>query len=283
MVSPPIPGRQNRSLEHPDGCPNMNQTSASFEASRNSLYELCGKLFGMCWSRGILFSCENPGHSFLCCASHWSKHILCINSIETMFHMCMWGSLSPRLTRIVHSVPSLMQLGVRCCGVGPGHKHESKLHDSTYTLDLSRAWAHAIVDQLVQLGAVPRAQSLPHSANPLHRIAQVASDSQPTRKKIPPMVSEFRCVLTIDTPQPFLLGDFRKLESSVAIPANARTDGDVRVLPPGSRILRRQMLGVKNNLSRRGMFSYLNVFLFGKILHENFSTACCFPIFTPSH
>ena len=244
-VSPPIPGRQNRSLEHPDGCPNMNQTSASFEASRNSLYELCGKLFGMCWSRGILFSCENPGHSCLWHTSHWSKHILCINSIETMFHVCMWGSLSPRLTRIVHSVPSLMQLGVRCCGVGPGHKHESKLHDSTYTLDLSRAWAHAIVEQLVQLGAAPRAQSLPHASNPLHRSAQVASDSQPTRKKIPPMVSEFRCVLTIDTPQPFLLGDFRKLESSVAIPANARTDGDVRVLPPGSRILRRQMLGVK--------------------------------------
>ena len=190
-VSPPIPGRQHRSPEHPDGCPDLDQTVASFEASRNSLYELCGRLFCTCWSKGILFSCENPGHSLLWRTSHWCKHTLCLHSIETMFHMCMWGSLSPRLTRIVHSVPALMQLGVRCCGVGPGHKHEAlgKLHDSTYPLDLSRAWAHAIVDQLLELGAVPRAQALPASNNPLHRDAQVAADSQPTRKKIPPLVS----------------------------------------------------------------------------------------------
>ena len=158
----------------------------------------------------------------------------------------MWGSLSPRLTRIVHSVPALMQLGIRCCGVGPGHKHESlaKLHDSTYTLDLSRAWAHAIVTQLVELGAVPRAQSLLEADNPLHRDAQVAADSQPTRKKIPPLVSEFRCIVTIDTPVPFLSGDTRKLDKAVTIPSSARTDADLQVLPQGSRILRRQLLGV---------------------------------------
>ena len=250
-VSPPIPGRQHRSPEHPDGCPDLDQTVASFEASRNSLYELCGRLFCTCWSKGILFSCENPGHSLLWRMSHWCKHTLCLHSIETMFHMCMWGSLSPRLTRIVHSVPALMQLGVRCCGVGPGHKHEAlgKLHDSTYPLDLSRAWAHAIVDQLLELGATPRAQALPASNNPLHRDAQVAADSQPTRKKIPPLVSEFRCVITVDTSAPFLPGEMKKIDKPVPIPPAARTNSDVQILPPGSRILRRQLLGVSEPAS----------------------------------
>ncbi|CAE7214265.1 unnamed protein product [Symbiodinium sp. CCMP2592] len=242
-VSPPALNQKHRSLKHRDGA-----DASCYSASCNLLYEFCGKLFSMCWSKGILFSCENPGQSELWRTPQWCKHTLCLNSIDTVFHMCMWGSLSPRFTRIVHSVPSLTQLGVRCCGVSSSHTHESRnaLHDSTFPLDLSRAWANAIVEQLVALGALPRARSLDESRAPLHREAQVAAASQPTRKKVPPLVSEFRCVATIDTPKPFLDTASKKLEGPIPIPAGAKCDTTLTVLPAGSRVIRRQLLGVSS-------------------------------------
>ncbi|CAE7560223.1 unnamed protein product [Symbiodinium sp. CCMP2592] len=242
-VSPPALNQKHRSLKHRDGA-----DASCYSASCSLLYEFCGKLFSMCWSKGILFSCENPGQSELWRTPQWCKHTLCLNSIDTVFHMCMWGSLSPRFTRIVHSVPSLTQLGVRCCGVSSSHTHESRnaLHDSTFPLDLSRAWANAIVEQLVALGALPRARSLDESRAPLHREAQVAAASQPTRKKVPPLVSEFRCVATIDTPKPFLDTASKKLEGPIPIPAGAKCDTTLTVLPAGSRVIRRQLLGVSS-------------------------------------
>ena len=63
------------------------------------------------------------------------------------------------------------------------------------------------------------------------------------------MVSEFRCVVTIDTHKIFLPGETKKLETAVHIPSDARTNSDVRTLPPGSRILRRQLLGVSEPAS----------------------------------
>ncbi|CAE7775417.1 RE1 [Symbiodinium sp. CCMP2592] len=242
-VSPPALNQKHRSLKHRDGA-----DASCYSASCSLLYEFCGKLFSVCWSKGILFSCENPGQSELWRTPQWCKHTLCLNSIDTVFHMCMWGSLSPRFTRIVHSVPSLTQLGVRCCGVSSSHTHESRnvLHDSTFPLDLSRAWANAIVEQLVALGALPRARSLDESRVPLHREAQVAAASQPTRKKVPPLVSEFRCVATIDTPKPFLDTASKKLEGPIPIPAGAKCDTTLTVLPAGSRVIRRQLLGVSS-------------------------------------
>lgn len=50
-----------------------------------------GRILSVCWSTGILFSCENPGHSFFWTTSHWQKHSLCMSSHDTTFQICMWA------------------------------------------------------------------------------------------------------------------------------------------------------------------------------------------------
>ena len=245
----PKPARSDR---HPDGLPNLPPSLAGRVQSANKLYELSSYLFRECWDRGILVSCENPARSFMWATSAWRSSMSDIEPIHTTFHHCMWGGTRPKLTRLVHTVPALSQLAVTCCGESDVHVHEpwgrtpegwSTSQETAYPVELCRAWAHTLREQLLSLGAKPPAEDLAASCAPLHRAAQVAVGRQPSKRRAPPLVKEFRVIVSIDTVEPFLHEASKKLENPVLLPPGACVQPPCNELPAGSRILRRQLLG----------------------------------------
>ncbi|CAE7572936.1 unnamed protein product, partial [Symbiodinium sp. CCMP2592] len=115
--------------------------------------------------------------------------------LSTSLHQCMFGSYRRKATRILHTVPFLQKLGVTCDG---GHDHEpwrspaqNRLKDAGLPPLLCKTFAQALVDQLVACGARAPACSLANASLSLSMGARVATATQPSGRKIPPLVPEF--------------------------------------------------------------------------------------------
>ena len=187
-----------RSADHPHGVPGLAGVKASRVRAVNNLYDLCGRIFSYAVAHGILITCENPSRSHMWNTSHWLKHTACLDFLEVDFQSCVYGGERPRNIRLVHMVPRLEGLKASCPGVSSTHVHapwrgaKPVQADSAYPVELCRLWAELLVSQLLDLGAKPLPKELSDAQPKLHWAAQAATSVQIPRKRLPPLVKEWK-------------------------------------------------------------------------------------------
>ena len=99
----------------------------------------------------------------------------------------MFGSYRRKATRILHTNPYLQKLALACDG---SHAHEpwrapaqNRQKDSSFPPMLCKAYADAVVSQLVACGVAAPPVALAEAPLSLSLAARVATSSQPTGRK----------------------------------------------------------------------------------------------------
>ena len=118
-------GRYNppvlRTDEYPNGLPNLSFQFRDRVAKANRLYATTADLCQWCVRHGVLFSIENPGRSFMWLTDAMQDFLANAPHFDTLFHHCQYGSNRRKLTRLVHNIPTFLQLENLCDG---SHPHE---------------------------------------------------------------------------------------------------------------------------------------------------------------
>ena len=78
----------------------------SLAAKANDLYSITCQLLKLCCDKGILWSCENPGWSFMWQTTPFVDLFSSIKCMSTEMHHCMFGSSRRKLTKLIHNVDS---------------------------------------------------------------------------------------------------------------------------------------------------------------------------------
>ena len=148
--------------------------------------------------------------------------------------------------------PASDKLCLQCPGESSDHQHlpwgrisrfrYATSEETAYPLPLCRTMAQLLLRELTEKGYRPPPRSLADPLLNLHHAAQVSAGAQPRGKRVPPMVSEFRTIVSVDSNHDFLPRGTR-LEASLPLPVDATCDQAVSLLPAGSRILQRLHLG----------------------------------------
>ena len=238
-----------RSADHPHGVPGLAGVKASRVRAVNNLYDLCGRIFSYAVAHGILITCENPSRSHMWNTSHWLKHTACLDFLEVDFQSCVYGGERPRNIRLVHMVPRLEGLKASCPGVSSTHVHapwrgaKPVQADSAYPVELCRLWAELLVSQLLDLGAKPLPKELSDAQPKLHWAAQAATSVQIPRKRLPPLVKEWKEVVQLESSCPILPG-VTKLKEPFLLSDEVRRSLPLSSLPEGCKVLRRETRGV---------------------------------------
>ena len=250
------PGRFNpppaRSDSFPDGLPNLGGTLKERVLTANRLYNLCGYIFKRCYQLGVMASVENPGRSFMWNTTHWTRHID-FPTYHTMFHHCCYGSQRRKLTRLVHTMPLLNNMCATCPGESKTHKHLgwglagntwATAQETSYPYQLCQTWASIFFEQLIQFDAIPPAASMSERDIHDHKAAQAELGTQAKRKRLPPLVKEFKDVFhVVCNPHQIPPG---KIDIPWPIPTTCEHTFPSQNIPAGSRIVRTQILGDVN-------------------------------------
>ena len=157
------------------------------------------ELITLCQQHKILWSCENPGRSFMWQTTPFVELFRTTPYESTGMHHCMYGSSRRKLTRLIHNIPSFRQLCQMCDN---SHEHEpwgqkpdgswATSEVTAYPWPLARAIATQVVLQLQDQGVVCHLPSFAEQECTIQAM-RAATNIQP-RKNLPPMVPEFKQV-----------------------------------------------------------------------------------------
>ena len=89
---------------YPNGLPWLTKEQQERVDKANELYRITCELILLCQSRGILWSCENPGRSFMWQTKPFVELFSEIQCMSTDFHHCMFGSARRKLTKLIHNI-----------------------------------------------------------------------------------------------------------------------------------------------------------------------------------
>ena len=160
-------------------------------------------MIGVCHSQGTLWSCENPGRSFMRDTRPFKQLQQELPSKSTFLHRCQYGSARCKLTKFLHCVPAWEQLEAYCPN---DHEHEpwgqkadgswSTAEETAYPWPLARAMATHVVLELQTLGVKCHLPSFAQQDATLQSM-RAASNLQPHRG-LPPMFPDFKHIITQD-------------------------------------------------------------------------------------
>ena len=158
----------------------------------------------------------------------------------------MFGSERKKLTRLRANFEQLSVIGVSCNHQQLTHAKwglvKSKWATSLeveYPHALCKAWARIFVDTILAFGAVSPPLQLSDLPEHSLRQSQAATQKQPRGKRLPPLVREFKQVLT----GPFSDKWQANTSSDWQIPATLQCKPPLSVIPAGSKLLRSQVHG----------------------------------------
>ena len=246
-----------RSERWPDGFPWLRGLNRDRVKSANVLYDLTGQIVRHCIDIGVIVSVENPARSHFWETSHFSKHVKHLEDklFKTFFHHCMHGSSRRKHTLLLHNCRSLCKLAILCDG---SHAHEkwgfnqkwATSLETAYPPLLCKRYAALLAEHLQDSGY----QGLPSelgqdssSTGHNNKHSQVGADKQPRGKRIPPLVSEFKTVVTLTGPDNVVPVN-PKFEREWHIPSNVTcSDPQLSCIPSQARVLRSQRYGVDCN------------------------------------
>ena len=157
------------------------------------------ELITLCQQHKILWSCENPGRSFMWQTTPFVALFRTTPYESTEMHHCMYGSSRRKLTRLIHNIPSFRQLCQMC--------DDSRSEETAYPWPLARAIATQVVLQLQDQGVVCHLPSFAEQECTIQAM-RAASNIQP-RKNLPPMVPEFKQVFCQSAQAPLPLNAWR--------------------------------------------------------------------------
>lgn len=210
-----------RTDEHPDGLPNLTCSLRDRVKSANILYLRTAELFEHTWNLGVYMSVENPGRSFMWDATFWKQRLQQFPVFETLFHHCCHGGHRRKLT-----------------------KQWTTAEETAYPSKLCQTWAALALVAATDLHVATPAGSLDDFTRTDHRAARASLGMQAAVQKIPPLVREFKDVVTLQGPADLMPAS--KLQATWTIPHAIRCDKDYSMLPAGSRVIRTQFQGVCN-------------------------------------
>ena len=150
-----------RNDQYPNGLPWPTTEQQERVNKANELYQVDCELITLCQQHKILWSCENPGRSFMWQTTSFVSLFHTIHCESTQLHHCMYGSSRRKLTRLIHNIPSFRQLRQMCDN---SHEHEpwgqkpdgswATSEETAYPWPLARAIEAQVVLQLQEQGLV---------------------------------------------------------------------------------------------------------------------------------
>ena len=199
----PMPPPPLRNDFYPNGLPLLTKEQQERVGKANELYRITCELILLCQSRSILWSCENPGRSFMWQTKPFVELFSKIQCMSTDFHHCMFGSARRKLTKLIHNIHYLHQLHKLCDNQ---HEHEpwgqkadgswATSEETAYPWPLARAIAAQVVLQLQSQGIVCHLPSFAEQEATLQ--AMRASTNIQPRRHLPSFVPEFKEVVHKD-------------------------------------------------------------------------------------
>ena len=188
-----------RNDQYPNGLPWLTKEQQERIDKANELYRVTCELITLCQRHKILWSCENPGRSFMWQTTPFVALFRTTPYDSIEMHHCMYGSSRRKLTRLIHNISSCRQLCQMCDN---SHEHEpwgqkpdgswATSEETAYPWPLARAIATQVVLQLQDQGVVCHLPSFAEQECTIQAM-RAATNIQP-RKNLPPMVPEFKQV-----------------------------------------------------------------------------------------
>ena len=144
-----------RDDDHPNGLPWLTPDQKGRVAKANDLYSTTCQLIKLCCEKGILWSCDSPGRSFMWQTTPFVDLFSTIQCMSTEMHHCMFGSSSKKKpTKLIHNIDSFHHLDQLCDNQ---HEHElweqkpdgawATAEETAYPWPLARAMATQVVLQ----------------------------------------------------------------------------------------------------------------------------------------
>ena len=196
-----------RTDAHPNGIPGLSGILLAKVTAANSLYAITCDLVRWCIQHAKYFAVENPGRSFMWDTDPFKLLMQEHPCLNVYFHHCRYGSARRKLTRFWHNVPSFQLLEAYCQN---DHEHEpwgqnplgywSTSEETAYPWELCRSIGARL---LLQLKNDDYQCSAPVFALQEASLGSMraSTDLQP-RKGIPPMVSEFKQIISCLSSEP---------------------------------------------------------------------------------
>ena len=112
-----------RSVEFPDGLPNLSARDKARVHTANPLYKLSGEILSYATANGILCSLENPLRSHMWNTTYLTQALQSVGAQlhEMLFHHCMFGSQRKKRTKLLVNHSCYNHLNRACDG---SHAHE---------------------------------------------------------------------------------------------------------------------------------------------------------------
>ena len=190
-----------RNDQYPNGLPWLTMDQQIRVDKANNLYSITCRLIRLCEDHHILWSCENPGRSFMWQTTPFQQLFSTMQCLSTKMHHCMFGSSRRKLTRLIHNIPSFHHLHQLCDNQ---HEHEpwgqksdgswATAEETAYPWPLARAIAAQVLLQLQDLGVECHPPSFAEQEATLQAM-RAATNIQP-RKNLPSLVPEFKEITT---------------------------------------------------------------------------------------
>ncbi|CAE7385001.1 unnamed protein product, partial [Symbiodinium sp. KB8] len=238
-----------RSTLQPQGVDGLEGLDATRVAKANLPYQLTLEVSQFCLKSGKFFSCENPSRSYLWLLPAWKTFLARQDVFQTSFHHCEYGGMRRKATLLVHNVPSFRGLQRFCSGnhvhlgwgrVGPSW---ATADEAAYPWGLCKSMASFLKDHFVSLGFAAPAADISGSFNQVQ--ASRAFTGVQSRKREPPLISEFASVHTVTVPTQVadsFLRPGNKLPSDWRPGSAASCRPPLALFPAGSRVLRAHVL-----------------------------------------
>ena len=144
-----------RNDQYPNGLPWLTKEQQERVNKANELYRTTCELTTLCQTHNLLWSCENPGRSFMWQTTSFERLLSIIQCETTQLHHCMYVSSRRKLTRLVHNILSFHQLHQMCDNQ---HEHEP------WGQKPDGAWATS--EETAYMAACPSYRSTSRSTTP---------------------------------------------------------------------------------------------------------------------
>ncbi|CAE7428234.1 car [Symbiodinium sp. CCMP2592] len=234
-----------RNESHPEGVPDLSEIPALRVQKANMLYKLTLELSSYCLLNGKYFSCENPSRSYLWLLPQWQQFLKRSDVFQTVFHHCEFGGMRRKETLLVHNIPKFRELHRLCSGKhvhlgwGKVGRTWATSAETAYPWGLCKCMASLLKDHFLELGCRPSPKAIDEGA-PAIQGARAFTGAQ-TRKRVPPLLSEFASVHTVTVPSNLAASFLRpgqKLPSPWKPGDDAACSPAIECFPAGSRVLR---------------------------------------------
>ncbi|CAE7296178.1 car, partial [Symbiodinium sp. CCMP2592] len=233
-----------RSELHPEGVGDLGGLDATRVSKANQLYTLALEMCSFCLQHSKYFSIAHPVRSYLWILPAWKRFLQRHDIFQTVFHQCEYGGLSRRETLLVHNVPKFQELQRTCSGkhvhLGWGRSGLlDNVSEGAYPWGLCKLMASLLKEHFLALGCAGPATEIRATANVVQ--ASRAFSGMQSRKRVPPLLSEFASVHSVMVPSSLaesFLRPGQKLPSDWSPGSSVQCSPPLARFPAGSRVLR---------------------------------------------